>query len=35
MSTMTEREKEILAYAIKQWLAFAAWKRRATDGGAR
>ena len=32
---MTDREKELLAYAQRQWLALAIWKRKATDGGAK
>lgn len=29
---MSEKEKELLAYATRQWLALAIWKRKATRG---
>lgn len=32
---MNEREKELLAYAERQWLALAIWKRKATNGAAK
>ena len=32
---MSEKEKELLAYATKQWLALAIWKRKATNGAAK
>lgn len=29
---MTEKEKELLAYATRQWLALAIWKIKAVRG---
>ena len=32
---MTEREKALLAYAIRQVLALGLWKKRAVNGAAK
>lgn len=32
---MSDKEKELLAYAERQFKALAIWKRKATDGAAK